>query len=261
MNLPRIGIVVCTYLESNQKYLDECLKSIQNLNYPKDRLEVIVKSSGGYWPEVNLDVPYFHILHHGRQTHYPEAINLGVEELKTLFGDTFDHYLLLNDDTILTKNSLIKLVMDAGDHLAMFNPISNCDNSWRYSFMIGTKKEQLPKRFYRYEDLDGKFEDMREADSYYPPGFIVTDWLPLYATLIPKKVWDLVGPLDDKFKTGQDDLDYGRRAQAKGVACLININALIFHCGGVTADQALTPEIRAQNIDYFTQKWGQRPDY
>lgn len=256
MTFPKVGIVCATYLESNQKYLDECLKSIKNLNYPKDRIEVMIKSSGDYEPEVDLDTPYFHMLHHSRQIHYPESINLGIEELKNRFGDVFDYYLLLNDDTILTTNSLTQLVTGAKDSLAIHQPISNCDNGWRYYLPMPMS---LNKRFYRIEEFSPiMLTLMTGAISEFPMSFIIPEWVALYATLIPKKVWDIVGPLDPKFKTGQDDVDYCKRAKAHGIPCLINLSALIWHFGGVTADQALTPEIRAENIRYFEEKWNEK---
>jgi GT2 family glycosyltransferase len=261
MNLPLVGLVIATYLEQNQRYLDECLKSIKNLSYPKDKIQVMVKSSGDYEPTVDLDIPYLHVLHHGRQVHYPESINLGIEELKKRFGDVFDYYLLLNDDTVLTKDSLANLVIGAmGNHMAIYQPVSNCDNHWRYLLPFKAGEKHIMNRFYRYDDLANDFENMRNASSPVASGYMFAEWVALYATLISKKVWDIVGPLDPKFKTGQDDVDYCKRAKMHGIPCVINLSSLIWHFGGVTADVALTPEIRNENLAYFKSKYnGEMP--
>ncbi len=253
MSLPKVGLCIATYLESNQKYLDECLKSIKNLNFPKELLDVVVVGSGDYIPNTHG----YRSIHRNQQTHYPEACNIGVSS----FSADCEYYLLLNDDTILTKNSLIKLLSSASPD-AIYQPISNCDNGWRYQLKMPLG---LNKRFYRYEqilehktDTHDPFQKMMDADSLYPQGMIIVDWVPFYATLIPKRIWNFVGPLDPRFKTGQDDIDYGRRAKAKGVPCAINLSSLIWHFGGVTADQVLTDDIRKENIDYFEMKHGEK---
>jgi len=247
MKLPKVGIVIATYLESNQKYLDECMRSIEKLNYPKENFDVVVVSSGDYIPRVSRS---FKSIHRQTQTHYPAAINHGISNL----ASDCEYYLLLNDDTILTNYSLIQLVISATQH-GIYQPLSNCDQGFRY---ITEMPLGLQDRFYRYDDLKNRFAEMMDAKSPYhdKSTFIIVDWVPLYATLIPKRVWELVGPLDDKFKTGQDDVDYGRRAREKNIPCIINLSSLIWHFGGVTADQALTPEIRRENIEYFKEKWG-----
>lgn len=244
MTLPRCGLVIATYLEQNQKYLDECLKSIKNLNYPKELIEVVIVSSGEYTPNTHG----YRNIHKQSQTHYPAAVNIGVESFKDC-----EYYLLLNDDTVLTSNSLANLVKGAEGSLAIHQPISNCDQGWRYYLPMPL---QINQRFYRYEQFGPiRFGVMMNANSEWPMSFIITDWVALYATLIPKKVWDIVGPLDPKFKTGQDDVDYCRRAKAHNIPCFINLSALIWHAGGVSADVALTPEIRQENLDYFRSKY------
>lgn len=242
---PKIGIVCCTYLKDNQKYLNECLKSIKNLNYPQERLDVIVISSGDYVPFVDGS---FRSIHQAAQMHYPESCNLGVSQLGPV-----DHYLLLNDDTILSKDSLTKLVEGAlALPMCIHQPISTCDNWFRY---ILDMPLGLNRRFYRYEDFkDQELKWIQMSESAHK-GFMIVDWVPLYATLIPKLIWDKVGPLDENFKTGQDDVDYGRRARANGFGCVINLSSFIFHFGGVTADVALTPEIRNANVEYFRNKY------
>jgi GT2 family glycosyltransferase len=97
------------------------------------------------------------------------------------------------------------------------------------------------------------------AQSIYPEGFIIQEFICFYATLIPRTVWNKVGPLDHKFQTGQDDLDYCLRAQNLKIPSMIAIDSLIWHFGGATADLSLTPQIRQENVDYYTKKWGRLP--
>ena len=121
-------------------------------------------------------------------------------------------------------------------------------------------KELLIKRFYRYDDLQIEtLNSIKNSYSIYPKGLIIQDFVAFYATLIPKKVWDIVGTLDPKFKTGQDDLDYCKRAKKCNIGSFVALSSFVFHFGGVTADEVLNWDIRMANINYFTQKWGEKP--
>lgn len=259
MNYPFVSLIIVTYLESNQKYLNLALESIENLDYPKDKMEVILCSSGDYEP-VYLDRQVNTHSHTPEQRHYPESINRGV----SLASRNADHYFILNDDVILTKNSLKELVETAQDMDGIFQPISTCDNQYRYSLQLFTLKHDHPvvfdKRFYRYEDMTKDLWDtVKNAFSIYPKGLLVQDFVAFYATLIPKKVWHKIGTLDPKFKTGQDDIDYCKRAKQQNIGSYVCLSSFVFHFGGVTADQVLSWDIRHANINYYKEKWGVSP--
>jgi len=247
--------VCATYLKENDRYLRVAIESVKNQNY--DNYEMILVSSGSHIPQ---DIPkWIKHIHHEKQHHYPEAINSGVAQA----SPDSKYYLIINDDVILTKDSLVNLIHIAGDNEIILNPISNCDNYFKYNLVMGYEKNSdfvpMTKRFYRYDDLNGSFNELMNSKSIYPYGLIAQDFVCFYATLFPKKVWDKLGGLDGEFKTGQDDVDASMRAKQLGIPCGIAINSLIWHYGGATADIALTTDIRRQNIEYFSKKWGRLP--
>jgi len=257
--LPKVSLIVVTYLKANDKYLDLCLRSINNLDYPREKLDIILVSSGEYKPPKPLiDLPIRHF-HSEKRLHFPEGVNFGVMHAAP---DT-QHLLLLNDDTILTKDSLHNLVWRIGDADMILQPISNCDNMCFYSLCLSYKKGQelkvFDKRFYRYDDVKEDTQYMMNAQSNYPPGIFLRDFVCFYATLIPKRVWDKVGPMDIRFMTGQDDCDYCLRAKKLGIPAAVELSSLIWHAGGVSADQVLTMEIRKANIEYYRAKHGVMP--
>lgn len=251
----KVTIVCATYLKESDKYLRVAIESVKNLDY--DNYELILVSSGEHVPQ---DIPkWIKHIHHRDRHHYPEAINSGIKEA----DPESKYYLLINDDVIMTRNSLTNLVNKAMDNDIILNPISNCDNFFKYNLIMGFSEKnhfmQMNQRFYRFNDLDGKFEKLMNSESIYPWGIISQEFICFYATLIPKKVWDRVGGLDPQFKTGQDDVDFSLRCKEKNIACAVALDSLIWHYGGATADLALTPEIRRTNIEYFAKKWGRLP--
>lgn len=258
---PKISIVVVTYLKENRHYLEACLKSVANLDYPKDRMEVILVSSNGYKPELSefekTIVKKTNFADH--RLHFSEAANSGAE----LRDEDSKYIFLLSDDTIMTRNSLANMARMARDQVIL-GPISNCDLHIKYSLAFMFKEQgqdvHMNQRFFRLnEPCDKVVDDLMNANSIYPPGLIFQNELFFYAVLIPVKVWKEIGPLDPKFKTGQDDIDYSRRAQQAGVRMAVVLDCLIWHCGGVTADLALTQETRDENIKYYKEKWGVLP--
>lgn len=255
MNKPLVTIVCATYLEENDRYLRTALKSIENQTYKN--IEFILVSSGEYEPK---DLPdWVRHIHHSKRHHYPEAINSG---FKYASKDS-KYYFMINDDVIITKDAIENMVGVIGESEIVLNPISNCDNGFKYHLVMGFFKNgdfiPMKQRFYRYDDLKDNHLDLMDTHSLYPWGIVAQDFVCFYATMMPKTVWDKVGGLDNEYQTGQDDVDFSLRAKKIGIPCGIALNALIWHYGGATADIALTQENRAFNIDYFKKKWGQNP--
>ena len=220
-----ISIVVVTHLESNKKYLDSCLQSIANQTLSPDKYETIVVSSGEYQPSLAKWCKGVHV---DTRMHYPEAVNYGVKHT-----DPKSKYLLiLNDDTILTKESISNMLMGLGDSQIILNPLSNCDNHFMYNLILGYERngqfETMNKRFYRYDEWEKIQPNLMNARSIYPPGIVARDFVCFYATIIPRSVWNKVGELDPNFKTGQDDVDYCRRAKKLGIASGVALQSIIW---------------------------------
>ncbi len=256
MSQPLISIIITTYIEASKPYLDACIASIKNLNYPPECLDVVLVGRVGYMPE-----------YEGVRTVAPlmlsfgcaEGVNFGISkslpESKYIFT--------INDDVILTKDCLNALVAVAADNDIILNPTSNCDNGIKYIITFGFMKDGREHRIespsYKYDDLAPFLPELMNAESYYGPGVMLTDSLFFYATLIPRKVWDKVGQFDEIFKTGQDDIDYSIRAQKKGISMGICMNSVVWHFGGASAAHTMTDPVRVRNMQYFKHKWGYYP--
>jgi GT2 family glycosyltransferase len=255
MNNPLVSIIVTTYKPSSRAYLDNCIQSIKNLDY--DNYEVILVSHKDYqpqYPDVKTVAPP------GKDHFYPaEGINYAMK----ISDPKSKHFFILNDDVICTKNSLKNIVDAVADQNLMANSISPCENGQHYHFVFGYQKGDhfriIDKRQYRLEEHADGVNEMMNQDSLYPLGIVWMNYLCIFATLIPRKIYDAVGDWDEKFKCGQDDLDYSWRAQKAGFQTVAVTNSLVWHFSGVTADSTLNLKIRQDNVRYFRDKWGQLP--
>lgn len=255
MNLPRISIVMTTYRPESKRYLDLAIRSIKNLDYPSELLDVILVGKPGYIPEypgvrsMAPELPEFH---------NPVGVNFG---MKASRSDS-EYVMLLNDDVILTRDSLKNLVLSMPTENCVMSAISNCDNQWKYVLTMGYQKGDqafiLQKRYYTYEELEPHFDGLMNTVSLYPRGIILADTLCLYANLIPKRLWDDLGGFDEGFKTGYDDTDFCIRARKAGAHLVIALDSLIWHFGGASTNHTLTDEIREETRRYFYEKWAKK---
>lgn len=256
MTQPKVSIIVTSYLPENKRYLDLCMRSIANLDYPRELLDVIVVTRPGYAPMYDDAVT---IAPDREEFGCAESVNFGIswasEDSKFIWT--------LNDDVIVTRDSLKNLVQLAADNEIILNPTSNCDNFGLYDLILGFMSNDslvtVRDRSYTYEDLSAKAEHLMNAKSFYPQGLITQPHLFFYATLIPRRVIEKLGLFDEKFKTGQDDIDYSKRAKAQNVSMAIALNAVVWHFSGATANKTMSEDMRCRNLLYFKEKWGEFP--
>lgn len=253
--MKKVSLIIPTYLASNQRYLDVCLKSIANLDYPKELLETVIVASNGFQPTIPDGLIRPTIIKTYERLHYAAAINLGVRSA----SKDADFYFLISDDVILTRDCLKIMVANAGESQYIMGATSNCDLGTKHALFMGYSRPdgivRLDSHQYRYENLEEHLPGLYNATSFYMEGMIRFDYLCFYAVLIPRSVWQKVGTLDETFKSGQEDVDYCKRALKLDVPCAMSLSAVIWHFGGVTADQVLTDEVRKTNKEYFKAKW------
>lgn len=264
MIVPKVSIIVPTWLEKNKKFLDLAIESIKNLNYPKEALEVIIVGKKSYQPQyegvttVAPDSDYFYA---------PEGLNFG---FRAASKDS-EYFFMMNDDVMLTKDSIFRMIQsektkfEETGHHSVFNALSPCDNYRLYDVLVGYRSEGKPvfmtKQLYQYEEMAPIKDTLINAQSFYPFGRINMPFLCMFATLIPRSAWELVGEFDENFKTGQDDIDWCFRAQNKGIALVVALDAVIWHFGGITSSETIKNDMRVTNVEYFVKKWGQFPPF
>jgi GT2 family glycosyltransferase len=239
------------------RYLDYCIRSIRNLDYPKDRLEVLIVGRDSYLPKytgVKTINPGL-----GDQFFASEGYNVGVSQTS---GDLV---LTANDDVAFTRRSLSLLVESLGPNPAIITGISNCENGLSYHKQIHVRSKgqiiNFPSTNYRYEETLAYHDDMLNADSIYPPGLLIEPYLCMFATLIPRTLWDKLDGFDTGLKGGPDDIDFCYRAQAEKHLCLVAEHALIWHFGSVSIETSYPADRWVLNMDYFRNKWGRFPPY
>jgi len=250
-NPPKVDIVIPTF--NNLKYLQACVESIRkNTDWPHN---IIVVNSGtdgtadwlGQQPDIIA-------VNSKERLHFSKANNVGIKVGKEAY------VCLLNDDTIVSESWLGALMHEAmKPGIGAVGPFSNCDKTWLHNETIVAGGLDLHPAM-ALEEVAGSIPHIykwRHRKEVHPRG-----WVAFYCTLIPRGAMSKVGPLDEGFKSGDEDLDYCRRLSDAGYVSRQTYDSFVFHFGGRTRklaeglDPALHQAEDRENHEYYRKKWG-----
>lgn len=247
MSLPTVSVIVTSYQPKAKEYLDLCVRSIKNLNYPSELLDVIIVAPKSYAPEyggvrtLSPDEPEYGM---------PRGLNFGMQ------ASSGEYMLVLNDDVILTAFSLDRMLGAMRPEVGLLMPIGN-DQQGRYHIPLAHVGPYTLNDIAAslHEDAAGWLMNQQSPlfASERCGGLLFADTLCLYAFMIRREVFARVGPFDETL-IGQDDIDYSLRMRQAGLLNAITLDALVWHAGG--ASNQLTPEQREKSMRIFNEKWG-----
>jgi GT2 family glycosyltransferase len=262
--LPFVSVIITTYLSSTRPYLELAMESAKNLDYPKDRMEIILVTHKVDWRSYKemFTNEYTRVICRPEvQFNNPQGMNYGINASK----DETEFFYMFNDDVIVTKDSLKNLVRAVGDSPVIAHTITNCMNhnpgyySLAFGIEIDGKWEPFNRQYYRLPDIAGLPKYMMNSRSIYPSGALFHQFLCLPCALFPKKVFDAIGTFDELFDAGCDDIDICLRATRAGIPVATALDAIAFHASGTSADSSMKLEARKNTMRYFHEKWGSYP--
>jgi GT2 family glycosyltransferase len=242
--------------------MNSCLKSI-NAQTLRSDIRVLSASSGEHEPNIevsnvrHIKHTHFHLPDH---KHFPEK----VKYLEPHIDEDCEYLGLLNDDVILNYKCIENMLLSfrlLGEKPILLEPHSNCEMGKLYvrpqqiEFKGNIKSFDQPQ--YRLKDISPEDIEHIIWGTYLPDMNIqIVPWIAFYCTLMHKDTYFKLGGIDPIFKTGQDDLDFCKRASEAGIPSAITAAAFTLHYSGITADDALTTEEREFNRNYYNEKHG-----
>jgi GT2 family glycosyltransferase len=253
----KVAIIIPHYAD-DKRYLAEAVKSAMTSRGPQR--EVFVVSSSKISPsEVLKGFPTagLTLIESDTRLSFSEANNKVLKDPRD-----FTHFLLLNDDAILSTCALERM-LEVCPEDALLNPWSNCDKSWLHHDDIRIGGISLTPGM----TIDGVAPILNEIHNHQnvkDTGLVKAPFCAMYATLIPIKVLKAVGLLDEKFKNGGEDADYCYRAKELGFNSYWTRNAFVFHFGGKTRKFSETQNYKshheedAHNNEYLKKKWAKK---
>jgi GT2 family glycosyltransferase len=218
-----VSIIVVGF--NSRDWLENCLPSLDSQDYaPLETILVDNGSTDGTTQWVENNFPEVRLLRLEKSQSLAFAINTGIQEAKGEF------FLLLNPDVQLEQSAIKWLVKVAKDDPTcaaiatklkfLFVPaFLNGIGNYVGGFSFGTDSAL------GHLDL-GQFDSWSEVPSAC-----------FAATLIPAKVWEEIGPLDENFPLYYEDSEWCYRARLYGYIIKVSPQSLAYHAvGGRTSD-------------------------
>lgn len=222
MSYPSVSIIFPNY--NGGKVPLNCIRSIYSLNYPQKKLEIIVvdnHSTDGSDVQIRLKYPRVKLLKQNINLGFSRAINLGIK------SSTGDCVFVTNDDLLFSKNSLTILVEYLRDH-----PGIGALGGKIYSQKF---KNRISSAGFMMNRITGDVYSAPCPDTIKQP-----DWIQGCAMLIPKKIFEKSGFLDENYEYFFEDFDLCLRIKRSGYKIFYIPDAVFWHGGSVTANKNLS---------------------
>lgn len=248
--VPKVSVVVLTY--NNKKMNKDCIESILDKTAYANYELIIVDNHS-----TDDTVEYLKELQESQHTNVKIIFN--EENLGFAGGNNCgmqaasgDYVILLNNDTVVTRGWMTSLVkhLENDKEYAMCNPVTNSIGNESKIVAKYNDKVSLQEFAYGY------------TAAHMGEEFMEVDRLPLFSTIIRKKVIDEVGMLDDEYKIGMfEDDDFTERVLHAGYGIVIAEDAFVHHINNGSfkkLDDKEYKEVFEANKKRFEQKWDKK---
>jgi GT2 family glycosyltransferase len=238
-------IIIPTY--NNLECLRLCLDSIWTktfyLNY-----EVCVVDNGSkadtfdYLSMAELQETRLRVIHNKENFGFARACNIGIEA-----AGQCEYIVLLNDDTIVTRGWLTRLIRHLDDSdIKLVGPVTN----W------AGNEARIRVDYYDSESLE-KFSG--EYCQAHEGRFFDIPMLAMYCILMRRSLVDEIGILDERFGIGMfEDDDFSRRVLNSGGRIICAEDVFIHHWGRGAMKKIGRKEFNRlfiENRKKYEQKW------
>lgn len=190
-----------------------CLESIAKLNYPKEKIEIIIIDNGSKKRFSTLRMKNVNIIRNKTNIGFGAAVNQGAKIARGEF------IFITNNDVTLEKNCLEELV-------GTVNKSKRIGIAGGNVYRKGTKENTYDGYFinpYLAFHQSGKLNKKQECG-----------WISGCMMLVRKSVFDILGGFDPSFFFYFEDVDFCLRAKKAGFKIMFNPKAIVYHGYGQT---------------------------
>ncbi len=217
----------------------ECLKSIDNLNLEDIKLGFVVvdnasiDNSVGTLKNLKLKTSNLKIIENKENLGFSGGHNVGI---KYALGNEADYVVVLNNDVILDKNLVKKLVDSAREDSSVGAISPKIYFAPGFEFHKDRyRKEDLGKVIWYaggnmdWNNLIGKHGGVDEVDKGQFEKRKETDFASGCCMLIKKEVFEKAGYFNEKYFLYYEDNDFSQRTRSKGYKIIYEPKAILWH--------------------------------
>ncbi|MEP6912232.1 MAG: glycosyltransferase [bacterium] len=220
-----VSVIILTY--NGREHLKTCLTSLQNLEFPKEQLEIIVVDNGSTDGSVRFIKSRFkgiQLIDNKVNLGFSKGANLGASRASG------EYLAFLNNDMRVDRNWLKLLVATAGAGKGVAcvgSTILNWD---------GTEAEVKGRGGDAF-CLAYSPSQISEAPAPAAKGYSKAFFVSGGAALVRRQVFQELGGFDPDFFLYQEDVDLGWRLWLRGYECVLASKALVYHRGGASSNK------------------------
>jgi len=214
---PFVSIIIVNW--NGQRFLEECFVSLNDLNYPRDKYEVILVDNASMDNSINFTrnkFPEVKVIKNEVNEGFCKPNNDGVRIAQG------EYVVFLNNDTVVTQNWLKELVIGAlsdPEIACCASKILYYDDKKRIN-AAGGKFTIIGGGFYRgYGEYD--------SDKYDSPSF--TGFGCGAGVLAKKSFFETIGGFDEDYFASIEEVELGLKAWLFGYKVLYVPGAVMFH--------------------------------
>lgn len=247
-----LSVIIVNF--NTKELLDACLQSVfasQGVSF-----EVVVidnASTDGSAALVAHKYPHVHLIENKKNIGFAKANNQGMKEARG------EYYLLLNSDTKVFPETFEKLVAYArkekgGSLIGCQTLSSNGSIKSSAGYYPSLLRVFLWMTF--LDDLGLKYviRPYHVQDASFFTKDQTVDWVQGACMLIPRRVYENVGGLDEDIFMYGEDVEYGKRVKDSGFSVLFCADTQIIHIGqgssGKRPIRALVGEFQGLKVIY-----------
>lgn len=211
MQSPKVFIIVLHY--KNWKDTNECLKSLEKLDYPSTDSTSSLQAGSGQVPNFEIIV----IDNDKENPGFAGGMNIGIRQA---LEKGADYVLLLNNDTIVEPDFLKELVKvgESDKKNGILGPVIYDYQSKKIHFAGGKINWLYTKGIHLTEIFNLQFSIFNPVD--YVTGACL---------LIKREVIEKIGLMDEDYFLYFEDVDWCLKASRAGYKCVLVPNSKIWH--------------------------------
>jgi GT2 family glycosyltransferase len=217
LTFPEISVSIVNL--NGEKYLKECLESLNELNYPQDKLEIIIVDNGSTDSSLDIirsDFPQVKIIENDRNTGFACANN---QAAKIARGE---YIAFLNNDTKVDKNWLIELlrpIYKNREIIASGSKVLSMDG----------KKIDFVGGMINFEGKGFQIDYGKPVEKDNHRKYRFLPFVNGGAMMIKRKVFIEAGGFDEDFFAYYEDVDLGWRLWVLGYKVVFSPKSIVYH--------------------------------
>lgn len=238
-NQPKVFVLILSY--NGKKWLVDCLPSVVELDYPNYEVVVIDNgSTDGTKEFLRKAFPQVHVVTLTPNRGYAGGFNAGLNYAAERGAD---HFLIMNNDTVIDHDALTALVNVAESETDIGFVTGKVYFYDRPDVFQSLGKEEDPITWVG-EHIGGEEKDRGQYDQV-AERILIDD---IY-TLVNRKMYDQIGGYDSQFFLQCEELDWQLRAKKAGWKIYYAPDAKLWHRGSATIGGFGSPM-----INYFLER-------